>query len=766
MKLSDKRRFTFFLAATVAIVACYLAGSLIYVGVMRRNNEAQSYQYLSDATDQTAATVDQLTESNYELLQSAAVGITEVYGRNEADVIDLLEAINLSNHFVRMGVSGLDGIAMSVDMNGNVYRNVDLSDTDFFAQAMSGKMGMSNIVEDWQSGEPIVFNAVPIYQNGIVTGMVYGVDTNELLLRTLDSPVFRSSGTYYIVNGSGKLLTSSSNTLYEVSTGESLFEGFDFTDDEWARAEEMLESETPGHVNARYGGEEQALTLVPLHFNHWFVVSAVPLGVINDYYNQAIIGVSVIIFAACLIFLFLMYVQLRSVARNQRELERLAYVDLLTEKRNYVKFLLDAAELIQSRPGVKFAVWSHDVKSFNGINDMFGREIGNRVLQRIANVFAQSEARDGGVFCRMAADNFVGIRPYTDKDELTAWFDWFIATLAKREVISEKQMHIDDSMGIYCIDEFDDILTVDEMATRASMARKAAKKLPGSQLLFFTQAMGNKLRWGALLEAEADEALRCGEITFFLQPKVSIQNGYHITGAEALARWNHRVHGLIPPDEFISLFERNGFVVRMDRVLFQRVCEWCAGYVKNEGPPLRISVNVSRQGMLREDFIEYYSHTLQKYDLPERTIELEFTESTSVVDTAFFRERVIALHQAGFVCSIDDFGSGYSSLNILKELPIDVLKLDAVFFRNSHGVCRERTVIEGFIRIARELEIRTVAEGVETPTQVHFLQSIGCDTIQGYIFSRPLDVAAFEALLARTKGHMELPPEDSADEPE
>lgn len=176
----------------------------------------------------------------------------------------------------------------------------------------------------------------------------------------------------------------------------------------------------------------------------------------------------------------------------------------------------------------------------------------------------------------------------------------------------------------------------------------------------------------------------------------------------------------------------------------------CAGGTGNGSPagnyPLHISINVSRQGLLNDDFIAYYVTTKEKHRIPDGLLELEFTESVTLNDYGHFCETVEELQKAGFTCSIDDFGSGYSSLNTLKNLPIDVLKLDALFFQGSDCLGRGQNVVENFLQLARKLEIKTVAEGVEEKGQVEFLKNAGCDLIQGYFFSPPLPLSEFELL--------------------
>ena len=191
--------------------------------------------------------------------------------------------------------------------------------------------------------------------------------------------------------------------------------------------------------------------------------------------------------------------------------------------------------------------------------------------------------------------------------------------------------------------------------------------------------------------------------------------------------------------------------------MFEQACIWLKSYLDGGGRPVDIAVNVSKVGIFQPGFVEYYVAVKKKYGIPDHMLELEFTENILAVDTELFSDLVIKLRKEGFLCSLDDFGSGYSSLNLLKDLPVDALKLDILFFRKSRDVRRERIVVSNFINMAKQLNITTIAEGVEEEDTVEFLQNADCDVIQGYIFAKPMPKEEFEAMLGGTAPLPQLP---------
>ena len=254
------------------------------------------------------------------------------------------------------------------------------------------------------------------------------------------------------------------------------------------------------------------------------------------------------------------------------------------------------------------------------------------------------------------------------------------------------------------------------------------------------------------MEAQGQQALSEGQFQPYFQPKFDIQHGDCLTGAEVLCRWIHPQKGMIPPGQFIPVFEKSGLIVQLDRYMFEQACSWYRRYLDGGGKRINLAVNVSRAGLLREDFVDYYVRVKEKYGIPDGLMELEVTESLALGGEELLCQLVCELQARGFTCSLDDFGSGYSSLNLLKNLPIRVLKLDILFFQRSVDKVRERIVVRNIINMARELKIRVIAEGVEETESVEFLRGAGCDIVQGYVFARPMPLAEFEALLAETAG--------------
>lgn len=240
-----------------------------------------------------------------------------------------------------------------------------------------------------------------------------------------------------------------------------------------------------------------------------------------------------------------------------------------------------------------------------------------------------------------------------------------------------------------------------------------------------------------------EESLRRGEFIPYYQPKYGACSE-RIVGAEALVRWIREDGTYMPPDRFIGLFEQNGLITKLDMYMFERVCKKLAA-MEN---PVPVSVNFSRAHMYDADFPEKLLTIVQRYDLKYSLLEVKLTE------TAFFDRRdalirnMDRLREIGFLVSIDDFGSGYSSLNLLKDVRFDTIKLDKEFLSDTEEIGRERMVVKSVLALAEALEVHTVAEGVETREQLDFLRENGCDTIQGYYFSRPLPEAEFDQLLS------------------
>lgn len=231
----------------------------------------------------------------------------------------------------------------------------------------------------------------------------------------------------------------------------------------------------------------------------------------------------------------------------------------------------------------------------------------------------------------------------------------------------------------------------------------------------------------------------------YLQPKVDVNTG-KISGAEALVRWKHPIRGLRVPATFLDLFESNGFITKLDLYMWEEACKYLVK-LREQGIDLPISVNISRIHIHNTDLVPTLLGLVEKYQLEPRMLELEITENLFIDDVTELFKQMNRLKEAGFVIQMDDFGSGYSSLNMLRKAPVDVLKIDRFFLDEIMSTERGKIIVETSVRMAKQLGLIVVAEGVETKEQLEFLRGVNCDTAQGFYFSKPVPVDEFEALL-------------------
>ena len=310
----------------------------------------------------------------------------------------------------------------------------------------------------------------------------------------------------------------------------------------------------------------------------------------------------------------------------------------------------------------------------------------------------------------------------------------------------DEQPFTEIPVGVYRFRAGDGKQSLDVLVNYANMAHKIAKERPGSSYVFYDDSLRRRMLEDTVLESEAEAAMEEEEFKLYMQPKIDIQNGNQITGAEVLARWLSPRRGLILPGNFIPLFEKSELIVKLDRYMFEHACRWYRSHLEQGGRPVSLAVNVSRQACSRMICrLLYGYHTI--FHTGPRYGAGVYGKSILAADTELFAELVVNLNARGFICSLDDFGSGYSSLNLLKNLPIDVLKLDILFFQKSRDIRRERIVVSNVINMAKELDIKTIAEGVEDMDTVEFLRKAGCNVIQGYVFAKPMPQEDFEHLL-------------------
>ena len=399
--------------------------------------------------------------------------------------------------------------------------------------------------------------------------------------------------------------------------------------------------------------------------------------------------------------------------------------------------------IIDGHPNESYLLVYGDIDRFKVYNDLFGAPAGDRLLADIGAMIRDLMPA-GAAAARLRADHFVCCcsRSSFDPDRMLAALDAWFASYREDFTFFVR-------LGIFPID--DPSLDVNLMCDRALLALRSAKSgYVGSKYVFYDEKLRSSVLKEQELAGEMIAALEGGQFVPYFQPQYRYATGRMI-GAEVLARWNHPAKGLLGPTEFIPVFERNGLIATFDYYMWEQACRCLRMWIDGrgiEGAP-RLSVNLSRADIYRSDLCTYLEGLIERYDVPAELLHLEITESAYMEAPEQLIGAVTKLRAAGFVVEMDDFGSGYSSLNTLKDVPVDVLKLDMGFLGASAS-SRGGLILASVVRMARWLDLPLIAEGVETKQQAAYLASVGCDYMQGYLFSKPVDRETFEKLLEGT----------------
>lgn len=563
---------------------------------------------------------------------------------------------------------------------------------------------------------------------------------------------YNNTGFSYVVAANGDIIMRSTHPASN-KTSASLFDiiGRNGNNPRIVQAfRDSLKNGRTGMAVFNDKNGENVFCYVPMpEMGGWYLVSIVPNREITREVTSITHKTLLICFLVFVGFLVIFLIYLRMNHRYQKEIRELAYADKLTGIRNFTKFKLDCEELLNALNPPNYAMLSIDMLNFKIFNDVMGYAAGDALLKAFAQSLRDEAARE--VICaRMVSDKFLVLFPYQDKRELSEYCDALVLALKKIMVSSYRSYRMELRTGICCTEDSGVAPEVNALLDRANIALKAVKMKGAAPCNFYDHTMRDRLLREKELEMRMEKALSNREFLVYIQPKCRLKTK-SLAGGEALARWKTPDQGLLPPGEFIPLFEKNRFIAKLDQFIFATICELIRQWLDAGIKPQPISVNVSRVQFHTPDFEKNYIRIKDQYDIPDGLLELEFTESIFFEDVERLHAAVRTLKQAGFTCSIDDFGAGYSSLNLLKGLPVDTLKLDSAFFRAAKDDERAKIVIRNIIRMAGELNMVTVSEGVETRAQVAFLETTGCDIVQGYVFSRPIPAEDFTELLAGEK---------------
>ena len=441
----------------------------------------------------------------------------------------------------------------------------------------------------------------------------------------------------------------------------------------------------------------------------------------------------------------------RSQQQLSKELKYRADYDTLTGIYSKTKFFEVTRALLNQNPDDTFAFLRIDVAKFQLVNSFFGVHEGDNLLRYIAEelrCFAGDSVRVS--YGRVEADIFCICLPFQGEKTLLE----FVRYLRMRIGQYNLEYDIVPTVGIYVIEDHD--VPVDSMYDCANLAAKKCKGNYIQNYAFYTEDMREELIKEQRIVNSMRSALDGNEFILYLQPKYDLQNNA-IEGAEVLVRWLSPSRGIVSPGEFIPIFERNGFITKLDYYVWEKTCQLLAKWIKEGKDPEPVSVNISRVSLYNPRLVEIISGLVEKYEIPPRLLQLELTESAYTSDPQAIREMMEKFQKAGFSILMDDFGSGYSSLNVLKDIVVDVLKIDMRFLSDTDKQGRSENILASVVRMAKWLDMPVVAEGVERREQVDFLRSIGCEYVQGFYFAKPMPVEDYENLVFAHDGDDKQP---------
>lgn len=421
--------------------------------------------------------------------------------------------------------------------------------------------------------------------------------------------------------------------------------------------------------------------------------------------------------------------------RRFREEQYLATHDRLTGLYNREYFFQKAEQIIRRKPEVERYMVCTNIKNFKLINDLFGEEMGDRVLADQAALLKYANYEDC-IHGRIGPDRFAMLVAKENFNQELAEKN----TGRLQYLINDANYKIQVCIGVYKIEDPTESPQV--MYDKANLAIESPQEGYNKTVVYYDAKMLDRLVHEKTVVGEFDRALREKQFTMFLQPLVGADG--QLVGAEALARWRHPVQGLVAPNNFIPVVEKTGLIIRLDEYMWELAAEKLSRWKAQGRGDLSISVNVSAKDFYYTDLSKVFIDLVEKYGIAPDRLNIEITETVLITDLEMHVQTMDKLRDYGFRIEIDDFGSGYSSLNMLKDVKADILKIDMLFLRETENKERSRVILSSVINMAKALDMRVVAEGVETVEQMESLRNMGCDIFQGFYFSEPVSAEEFE----------------------
>lgn len=741
------------LTAAVSSLLVFCSCVLIYY---MTTAERTSYQAQMQAfINEYKINIERQFDSDIGALETLAGFISDSRILSLDNLDEGIRANSGQDMFYRLGYCEKDSDELKISLSKNMGEDERLPQQNIQVQnvvreAWEGKASTSFKFMDETLGKNVIAYGVPVYNNGQVEGSLLGIkslDTfEEILNRTTLSQI---SIDVDWVNQSGEYITWSSGSFIKESMG-NIFNTRIFSQEEKDVIREKMASGEAYTTEFEREGKTYPLYFEPLDRNGWYLVCTDKTSEIRSpvYFRFVIVIITFLVIITLSIFSILYGG--RFLRKNNRQLIGLAYYDPLTGSFNLHRFRQEVRELLSMDSGYSIAILN--IRHFRYMNEIFGKDQADGILCSIAHIL-KNTVHENERYCRYMADEFYVFLNTDDPQQAR------IRVMSIMEAVGRLSENMNRTYPIVLYSGIavnpdplpknaDESLvekTSDTLIHRAEFALKHAHAGQENTVVFYDESIYQAENLQNQIESTMKSALDQGEFKLYLQPKKDLRNG-KIHSGEALVRWIREDGTMIYPDQFIPIFEKNGFCAELDLYMVEQVCRQLRRWMDEGYEPITISVNQSKLLFYRSDYVQKLCQITDKYHIPRQYIVLEILEGLAAESIEELNKNISVLHEKGFKISLDDFGSGYSSLNLLARLDIDEVKLDRGFLAGDQYMKNDKlkVLMKNIIRLAEELHIDTVVEGVESRDNEEFISCIGTVWGQGYYYSRPISAGEFQ----------------------
>lgn len=733
--MKRKRESIFKAGYVIGLLIISVAAFMWYSHKLKDELRGLVRNTLKEVSNQNVLVMQKEIEGDLAALEEIAERISAMGETDEGEILDVLRRIEERYSFKRFGFCRADGI-----VHTTVDEMADVSEREYFRASMQGESYISDPLIDIMDGEEIIVFSAPIKSDGEVIGVLCAPYRMDGLKEILEVSSFDGEGYTYVIERDGdKIVDSTHPTSFRNMTNifKSMTEADERNDQAVEDLKLLLDAGQTGYV-IFYNKVGKYMYATPLGIKDWFLIDVVPVDFMENTSNYIINRTYImcgILAVVCAVIAFLIMSEER---RKKQRIQNLLYVDELTGGNTLARFKIEVERRMQVHYK-KLAIIMMDLDDFKLVNELFGYEEGDKVLCFLSRTLKES-CRDGEFTGRSNADRFYILFLYEEEKEIKQRILKLAENIQRLRMSETMEYLLHPVFGIYYVKAGDD--NVEDMMDCAALAHNMAKQARNSTYKVYTDEIKEKELQKKQLSDQIEHAYRNHEFIVYYQPKYdSITR--KLAGAEALVRWRRADGQMVSPGLFVPLAEESGFVCKLDEYVFREVCLAQKRWMDKGLDIVPVSVNLSRRHLDNPEFINEYKAILDESGVPIEYIQLEITESAMFEKKDDFVQIMERLHDLGFMILMDDFGTGYSSLMMLKSIPIDVMKLDKSFVDDYDDERGER-IIRCVMRMAQDLSIAITAEGVETEAQYRFLTSVGCDTIQGYYFARPMPEEEYE----------------------